>query len=256
MPKLPGEGDLHIEAREVGKSPLDSDDFMFIRGHRLLGETISGAGKLNLDVQDCRFERCRFEYMKFRRWSSCLAAGTERSYNLDCVFDGSRFTHLGVGQARFERCQFRNVHITNLFSHAAEFVDCNFTGKLKGAVFFGNVVGNLAEHTTRKRNEIRGNDFSALKMMDCDFRQGVDLRLQKLPAGDDYLHLTDAGRKLQAMRQRYLQQPASKLRTQIFQFLDCHEEEVREGQAELFMCAGAWFEPADERRLWRELDSL
>jgi hypothetical protein len=256
MAKVPREGDLHIEAREAGNSPFDPDDFMFIRGHRLLGETISGAGKLSLCVQDCRFERCRFEQMKFKRWSSCLAAGTERSYYIDCIFDGSRFTHLNPGPARFERCEFRNVHITDLFSHGAEFVDCTFSGKLKGALFYGNVVGIDAEHTTRAHNEIRGNDFSALKMIDCDFRQGVDLRLQKLPAGDDYLYLRDAERKLQALRQRYLQQPASKLRADVICFLDWQEEQVREGQAELFLCAGTWFEPADEKKIWRELDSL
>ena len=177
-------------------------------------------------------------------------------YYHDCIFDGCRFTHLNLGQARFERCQFRNVRITDLFSHAAEFVDCAFSGKLKGALFFGNLVGIDAEHATRTHNEIRGNDFSALKMINCDFRQGVDLRLQKLPTGDDYLYLRDAERKLKAMRQRYLQQAASKRRSDVFFFLDWFEEQMRAGQAEFFMCRGAWFEPEDERDIWRELESL
>ncbi len=222
------------------------------------GETISGVGKLDLDVQDCRFERCRFEHMKFKRWSSCLAAGTERSHYIDCIFDGSRFTHLGVGQARFERCQFRDVHITDLFSHAAEFVDCTFSGKLKGAVFFGKVVGFIAEHTTRTHNEIRGNDFSALKMIDCDFRQGVDLRVGR---GCRQATIQSYTCAMPSESSRQCAKDICNSRHQSSELMSSSSSTGRRTRCakakQSCSCARrARFEPADERKIWRELDAL
>jgi len=268
MPKLPPDLDLHIEARVVGKSRIDPDDFLFIQHQRLRGEIISGAGKRNFEVHDCTFDRCRFEDMKFKDWSSCLAAGTEQSFYRDCVFDRCRFVELGMGQARFERCDFRDVHIKGLFSQGADYVDCTFSGTMKGAVILGKVFGIDVDHTPRelnevrsndhaviKLNEIRGNDFTALKMIDCDFRRGVDLRLQKLPTGDQYFLLVDAERKLGALRRKYLQQPASKVRASVIFWVDFHEEMIRDGQLDHFLCAG-YFDPAVGRQVWQELESL
>jgi hypothetical protein len=44
----------------------------------------------------------------------------------------------------------------------------------------------------RGHNEIRGNDFSTAQLIDVEFRFGVDLTEQKLPAAEEYLYLPDA----------------------------------------------------------------
>lgn len=107
---------------------------------------------------------------------------------------------------------------------------------MRASVFSGRVSGAYRDDVKRDVNEIRGNDFAAMKFSDVGFREGVDLSAQRLPIGDNYLHLKDAARSLGALRQKYLQSPQSPHREAVFRFLKLPEEEVRNGQASLLLC--------------------
>jgi hypothetical protein len=148
--------------------------------------------------------------------------------------------------------------VNRLLSHAAEFLDCEFSGSLKSSVFYGRIVGNHAGATTRLRNEFRGNDFSKMRLIDVGFRGGIDLSLQRLPVGDDYLYLKNAARSLGILRDRYLQTTSSSAREAVFGFLQLPEEQVREGQAQLFLCKSSEpFLTADKLDLiWKELREI
>ncbi|MEO8061135.1 MAG: hypothetical protein ABI821_00155 [Pseudomonadota bacterium] len=178
-----------IEAK-ARRGKLPAGEHLLLENRHLTGEKFSGRKLASFSSAGCTFERCSFA--KLTAPHVVLACGKETSYYIDCIFDGTRFRHLSMGQARFERCSFLDVRIGNLFCHSTELVDCKFSGVMRGGAIYGRVVGIDAEFTTRRVNEIRGNDFSAMKLSDVSFRQGVDLSLQKLPVGDGYLHLPDA----------------------------------------------------------------
>jgi hypothetical protein len=71
-------------------------------------------------------------------------------------------------------------------------IDCTFSGRLKAAIFNGMVPEDERAMIGRVSNEFRGNDFSALDLIDVTFRTGIDLSKQILPSGEDYLYLPHA----------------------------------------------------------------
>jgi hypothetical protein len=75
----------------------------------------------------------------------------------------------------------------------AEFVDCTFSGKMNKGWFHGTVSDEqMRKALGRDRNEIRGNDFSGMELIDVAFRTGVDLTQQRLPTSPEYVFLLDA----------------------------------------------------------------
>ena len=223
-----------IGAKTKGRTTVSTTREIFLHHERIVGADYSGQKKGSFEALGCTFEDCNFTNM--RPQDITFASGTEQTRYVRCRFDGSKFKHLVPGQARFERCSFLNVDISGLFSHAAEFIDCAFSGVLRRSVFYGRVFGNHRTYTPRSVNEFRGNDFSSMKFIDVGFREGIDLALQRLPTGPDYLHLNDAEEKLTALRHKYLQSSPSPLRRAIFEFLEIAEDEVRNGQRDLFLC--------------------
>jgi hypothetical protein len=160
-----------------------------------------------------------------------------------------------LGQARLERCRFLDVKLDTVFSHSAEFIDCVFSGRMRKVIIYGRLGGIDAEFTSRRVNEIRGNDFSSVRMSDVSFRQGVNLRSQKLPIGDDYLVLEASERKLTAVRRKWAEKPASDIRTKILTYLDILIEDAMEGQNDQFLCrdSAPFLDDATIRSLWKEL---
>jgi hypothetical protein len=77
-------------------------------------------------------------------------------------------------------------------SYESEFIDCIFTGRLTECIFNGTVPEQDRPWVGRERNEFRGNDFSGCDLVDVAFRTGIDLSLQRLPTGPEYLYLPDA----------------------------------------------------------------
>jgi len=236
-----------MKARTKGKiNPATLGPRVSLEHQQVTRGEFSGQADGYFGAVGCTFDDCNFSNMKLRQFT--FAGGTEPTRYRRCRFDGSRIQHVIAGLARFESCSFLDVDINRLFSHAAEFVDCVFSGVLRSSVFFGRVFETCREDTSRVVNEFRGNDFSAMRFIDVDFRQGVDLAKQRLPGGDDYLYLQDAASKLTTLRQKYLQQPASPRRTEVFQALELLEDEVRDGQADLFLCKDNVTEIWDELR--------
>jgi uncharacterized protein YjbI with pentapeptide repeats len=115
--------------------------------------------------------------------SACFGSGKVESIYLDCTFDDSRFSAVTPGIARFERCSFRNVDVSEFLGMGIEMVDCKFSGIIRKGSFNGAVAGRYADYLGRTRNEFRGNDFSAVRLGDFDFRTGIDLTQQVLPDG-------------------------------------------------------------------------
>jgi len=235
-----------IKARSKGKiNPATLGPRVVLEREQVSHRDFSGQAGGYFGAMGCTFDDCDFSNMKLREFA--FASGKKPTRYSRCKFDGSRIQYVHAGLARFESCSFLNVDITRLFTHAAEFVDCVFSGVLRESVFFGRVFENYREDTRRVVNEFSGNDFSAMRFIDVDFRQGVDLSRQRLPSGDDYLYLKDAAPKLSALRNKYLHHPASQRRSEVFQALELLEDAVRDGQADLFICRNV----VDE--IWAEL---
>lgn len=244
-----------IDARSKGRKRADTSRDVFVRHQHVVAKSWAGH-KGDFGALGCLFEECDFSEMRVPAMT--FASGTEPTRYVACKFDGSKIKAVVVGQARFERCSFLNVDITGLFGHATEFVDCIFSGVLRNSVFFGRVFGNQAAYTSRRINEFRNNDFSAMTFVGVDFRHGVDLSQQRLPAGEQYLYLAAAAEKLSALRQKYLQQPSSTRRQEVFEFLQFPEEQLRDGQQSLFLSKDLWpsMKPRTIDEIWEELRSI
>jgi uncharacterized protein YjbI with pentapeptide repeats len=204
----------------------------------------------------CVFEACDFRRMRPRQIS--FASGMEPTRYVDCTFDGSKFQRIIEGLARFERCSFKDITIDKFFGHATEFIDCEFSGVLRHSVFFGLVAGFHRGKIARTTNEFRGNNFAAATLIDVGFREGVDLSQQRLPVGPDYIYLRDAGLRLAALRQKHVHRPPSATREEIFRFLRQAEEEVQQGQHDLFWTRES-LAVRDRRSLdavWKELQDV
>jgi hypothetical protein len=128
------------------------------------------------------------------------------------------------------------VILNRLFTHAAEFINCTFSGVVKSSVFFGKVTGNYSEDTQRRTNEFLNNDFADVQFVDVGFRRGIDLSRQRLPSGSEYVYLRDAAKALLELRNRYVQATHSLRRESVFAFLRLREEGLEDGQTQLFLC--------------------
>ena len=157
-------------------------------GERLVDRDFSGELADSFVASKSRFLRCAFSKVQFDQ--ACWGAGRSQSEYVDCNFDGARFSSTAPGNARFVRCSFLDVCIEEFIAFDVEFIDCVFSGQLSHGFINGtrDAKRGLLD-SFRRPNEIRGNDFSRCDFQDFDFRTGVDLSLQKLPAGDRYAYL-------------------------------------------------------------------
>jgi hypothetical protein len=222
---------ISIDVKSKGRIRIDSSKDLLVQHQHVRGANYSGL-KASFTAVGCTFEQCDFRDMRPRHVT--FAGGLEQTRYVDCFFDRSRFARVVPGQSRFERCSFLDVEIKGLFGHMTEFVDCKFSGALRASVFYGRV----AEPAKAKRttNEFRGNDFSGAEFSDVGFLEGIDLSLQRLPVGENYLYLKEPRNSLLALRAKYLQLAASPLRQDVFHFLEACEKDLSNGQHELFLC--------------------
>ena len=83
-----------------------------------------------------------------------------------CTFERVRFKTrggFGLGQARFEECRFVDCRWEGSFAYSADLVDCVFSGRMNGCVWFGR--------DGERVNEIHGNDLTGV-----DFTRNVGWR--------------------------------------------------------------------------------
>ena len=177
-----------------------------------VGTDYSGRRLGSLSAHGSRFERCRFDQIRCDQ--VVFGAGMELTEYVDCSFDGVRFPSILAGYSRFVRCTFRDAFLGDFGDDYLELVDCLFTGKLRSTIFWGApprptaekryqsllrmlersgrpVPPGFEELSRRPTNEFRGNDFSGAELLDITFRN-IDLTLQRLPRGDEYLYLPHA----------------------------------------------------------------
>jgi uncharacterized protein YjbI with pentapeptide repeats len=117
-----------------------------------------------------------------------------------CVFDradliSSRGTPTVLGAARFEQCSFARARISNWLLRNAEFVGCRFEGRLYACRFYGRDPDHDRFHPDhpleRPTNEFADNDFRNADLVDCEFREGIDVTAQHWPPDPDHLIVTD-----------------------------------------------------------------
>jgi hypothetical protein len=183
-------------------------------------------------VNGSRLTRCDFSRSKFT--SGCLGAGYETSTFVECVFDRCTMKDLSPGRATFVNCSFRDVKIRNFFCHKAQFVDCTFTGRIRKAIFSAKPTATT-RNLGRDRNEYRGNDFSGVRLEDTAFRGGVDLDLQRLPEGPEYLIVRNAGEVLERAAEYIAAWPEEDLRKDALIKLSVLGSDVEGGQRDLFV---------------------
>jgi hypothetical protein len=69
-----------------------------------------------------------------------------------------------------------------------------FTGRMRRSFFNGTVPEELVRHSGGRRTGSGGTTFSGMHLIDVGFRTGIDLSLQHLPTGEQYVYLPDAER--------------------------------------------------------------
>lgn len=223
---------LRVSARVVGCVKVPLEGRLVVDHAEHVGVDYASQRITSLCSIHSRFVRCKFDGLQLD--ASSLGAGKEMSEYTDCTFDGSRLCPIG-GRARFVRCSFRDVVISDWICLESEFVDCVFSGRMKRCVFNGAVPVEMRKELRRTRNEFHGNDFSGMKMVDVGFRTGVDLRLQRLPTGPEFTYLPDATIAIARVKADVQTWTHPEARHDGEVFVQCLELDVAEGQSQLFL---------------------
>ncbi|MGO4703282.1 hypothetical protein [Dyella sp. 2RAB6] len=213
------------------------------------GETFRGQKWPDFVSIGATFKSCDFS--KTRIDAAGFGAGGIQSRYLDCCFDDAEIYANAPGNARFERCTFRNVKIHVFRGLDAEFIDCLFTGVIKKAFFNGRPLRDRPVPIDRDRNEFRGNDFSGAKLLDVGFRTGIDLRLQQLPNGDNYIYVEEGKKFVQSLPSLEL---TEKYGNQFGAIEKILLDEVAGGQQQIFLSIKGF--PARDRGLLTELKHI
>jgi uncharacterized protein YjbI with pentapeptide repeats len=184
----------------MARNTIDSDD-KALRLNCVEAKGIDYSGR-NLDqllVTASVFRACDFRNMTITGGS--FGTGKTPTLYLDCRFDSSKLRNINSGEARFERCTFTNCDIRNMINLNGEFVDCVFSGKLRGVTFRANPwTADGSKHPQRDRNEVSGNDFREADMHWVEFGDGIDLAQQKFPNEAGYLLILDLEKKIPALQ--------------------------------------------------------
>lgn len=191
-------------------------------------------------VRNSRFTDGNFANMRVKNVS--WGGGVTQTVFEGCVFDGSRLD-MQLGFVRFENCSFRDVTIKHFCPAAMDLIDCVFTGSITEAVLNGEVDPYARDDYKRTRNEYRGNDFSRARLEDVSFRYGIDLRLQKLPAGSDYLYVEDGAAGIQRARRVIRDWPDAEDRRSAEIVLGLEQNLIDNGQEQLFMQRTTYVHP-------------
>lgn len=180
---------MKIEVSKVGIRPTPPNILL------LKSETIVGAHyeKLRLDaisISACHLKQCVFDDVHAE--SVNLGGGLSQSTYEDCFFSNCDFIFGAVGNVRLQNCRFRRCNLTNLVSGTLEVVGCTFEDtRIKRGAFHATSSDLALYLPVRDRNEFYDNDFSSAKLVDVDFRAGIDLYAQRLPTGESYIFVGD-----------------------------------------------------------------
>lgn len=231
---------MRVKAKVVGHINIPEDKRIVLENKQVRGEDFSRRELMQFCSIGCHFETCRFENVCIG--DAQLGSGRDMSQYVECSFDGLRFNH-GGGHARFVRCSFRDVNLHSWFARTTELIDCVFSGRLNTAIFCGSIpTAEERAFLGRVRNEFRGNDFSALRMVDVDFVDGIDLTRQKLPLGPEYYYVAEAApvmAKVKSDLESWNTSPEV-LRAALI-IVDGFKRIVDEGQRQLFFQSSTYY---------------
>ncbi len=191
----------HLKVKVETKGPASADlRVLSIEHERKTGERFDDVRLTALTVVESSLSNCVFNRVRAR--SVCLGAGRTQSVFIDCLFDQCELVFGAVGNARLVRCRFESCSLENLFGTELEMLDCAFPDTtIRKAAFHGSMVPASSGSASRRNNEFDGNDFSATRFVDVDFRGGIDLTRQKLPNSDDLLYLPDTRVALELVKE-------------------------------------------------------
>lgn len=177
---------------------------------------------------DCDFTGTRF--------GQAIMSHSPQTVYRRCVFDRTHFPNTMPGQARFERCRFRDAKLDHWFCFQAEFVECQFAGRIVECKFTGRPTGPGADDLRPKRsiNEFRGNDFREATLIDTEFIYGVDIGAQLWPDDPAYIRLDRLPERIEAARREIVTWEDLKARKQALILLDVYSQAGHEEQQELF----------------------
>lgn len=212
------------------------------------GRSIGAFTSVGSTFTGCSFERARIRQASF-------GAGKSQSYFQDCSFDGATISMGPAGIVSFENCSFRNVRINDWFGFAVELINCTFSGWLRRSWFNGFVSAQYRPYLSRTRNEIRGNDFSGMTLIDVGFRTGIDLGIQRLPTGPDYTFVPRARTSLSFARREVSEWSDLGPRKIAMLHLEILEAQVAEGQ-ESFLLRAKDYPRSDRGALHRLYELL
>jgi hypothetical protein len=228
---------VEIRARVKGRVDVPEDAYLTFQRAERVDETFSGRKLDQMLMLAGSFTRCEFTGMRIGNWVTGSARTTVTRHT-ECVFDRSRIRFNPGGLARFERCSFREVDLRDWMCFETELVDCVFTGRMRRSFFNGTVREESVEALGRTTNVFRGNDFSGMDLIDVGFRTGIDLSLQRLPTGEQYVYLADAERALERAREQVVASGRVRLRGEhgeVVPVIDAALKTVRDGQRQLLL---------------------
>lgn len=225
--------DFEIQVRSAGYVKLPLPDDLFVDHQQVTGVDYTSLGLKSFGSHGSRFENCNFG--KLRLDSLSFGAGQVMSEYVNCTFDGSKFfANTLLGRARFVNCSFRKIRSSRFRLAAGDLIDCVFSGRMDSTQIWGR-TGPRADIYGDRTNTIEGNDFSGVDFGDIDFRFGVDLRKQVLPAGQDYMLISDAAQVLARAYKDAVTMDDLENRKTLVRMIQSQQDAVDGGQRELFV---------------------
>jgi uncharacterized protein YjbI with pentapeptide repeats len=161
-----------------------------LEGITAVNVDFSAQSYFDFNAEGCEFVDCDFSCVCVK-WLPFADGGARF---LRCRFEEARIGDFG--DVTLIGCDFTNADLNGWFTWEADVIDCRFAGRLEGIVF------TATDPDSRRRNEIRGNDFREADLVDVAFRDGVDLDAQLLPTGDEYLRIRDLPAALRQARKQ------------------------------------------------------
>lgn len=218
---------------------LPHDDATMLTSDALVekGEDWSGVKVERFGVNGGYFDSCVFDRLRVGRFS-VGGLGLVSEF-VNCSFDSANIAFGTCGPARFVNCSFRGARLKGFNFQFLDLVGCDFSGAvLRQCVFWGAPTARSAADNPglARVNVVEGNDFSSARLIDSDFRYGVDLTRQKLPSGPEYAYCADGAGALVRVRRvvESWRESAPRDYEEFMIWLKLWEKKVKDGQPQLF----------------------
>jgi hypothetical protein len=216
--------------------------------------TFEGVTIERVDFHGLKFESfnssaSRFVDCDFSRTSFRLAggfSGRPRSTFIGCDFDrASLHAMFSLKNTRFERCRFGRARVSTWRSECAEFVECSFSGRVRGCQFSGRPIGLWSQYSDRDVNEFRDNDFSAAQLEGTSFGYGIDIAAQRWPTDGGYVRFDRPAERIARARAAIATWPPGRERKQGLRILENLASHGHLEQVEVIV-GPDWFHTFDE----------